>query len=144
MRLSFKPAGAPLLLAPAQGHTVCIAFVLFSPTQKKTIAVWFAGLQLCQIRALLNLEDQYGRKLAFKNFVLSFYLLSISDGKLFVPIGELLRGSDLPFLGLRILDLLLSLQAVGQLSNHSAVLLTLQKFPSAYSVGSVNLVSHAA
>lgn len=89
---------------------------------------------------MLNLEDQYGRKLAFTNFVLSFYLLSVSDGELFVPIGELLRGSDLPFLGLRILDLLLWLLAVGQLSNHNAVLLTLQKFPSAYSGGSVNLV----
>lgn len=55
--------------------------------------------------------------------------------ELFVLIGELLRGSDLPFLGLRVLDLFLWLQAVGQLSSHSAVLLTLQKFPSAYSVG---------
>lgn len=35
MRLRVQPAGAPLLLAPAQGHTVCIAFVLFSPTLKK-------------------------------------------------------------------------------------------------------------
>lgn len=62
-----------------------------------------------------------------------------------MPIGELLRDSDLPFLGLRILDLLLWLQAVGQLSSHSAVL-TLHKLPSAYSVWSVNLVidSHAA
>lgn len=139
MRLSFQPAGAPLLLHQLQ-VTLCIPFVLFSPTLAKTIAVWVAGLQLCQIKALLNLEDQYGRKLAFTNFVLSFYLLSISDGELFVPIGELLRGSDLPFLGLRILDLLLWLLAVGQLSNHNAVLLTLQKFPSAYSGGSVNLV----
>lgn len=54
MRLSFRPAGAPLLLAPAQGHTVCVAFVLFSPTQKKQqqfdlLDYNFARSKLCLI-----------------------------------------------------------------------------------------------
>lgn len=63
-----------------------------------------------------------------------------------MPNGELLLGSDLPFLGLRLHNVLYWLQAVSDLSNHDEVLLTLQKFLNTYSEGSVNLVidSHAA
>ena len=126
--------------------TLCVLLLCSSRPPRKNNSSLICWITALPDQSFVEFRRPIWEKASFKNFVLSFYLRSISDGELFVPIGELLRDSDLPFLGLRILDLLLWLQAVGQLSNHSAVLLTLQKFPSAYSVWSVNLGidSHAA
>lgn len=137
MRL--QPAGSSPAGTSSRSHCVYCFCALLSHTSKNnsSLSCWITTLpdqSFVEFRSM-------GKSLLLQTLFFHFiFCLSVCDGELFVPVRELLRGSDLPFLGLRILDLLLWLQAVGQLSNHNAVLLTLQKFPSAYSGGSVNLV----